>query len=112
MPLMLLPAAILAGTINGTVRGPDSTSAGIANAKVVLTRSPGGGGSRVTLDSMMTNAQGGYSFANLPTAAAPASYRVTASAAGFQKRQFGRLRLGHRRDHYPQHHPTAPSGSG
>src|SRR5258706_3872589 len=77
MPLMMLPAAILAGTINGTVRGPDSTSAGIANAKVVLTRSPGGGGSRVALDSMMTNAQGGYSFANLPTAAAPASYRVT-----------------------------------
>ena len=81
---LLLPAAILAGTIDGTVRGPDSTSAGIPNAKVLLTRSPGGGGSRVTLDSTVTNGQGGYSFTNLPTVAAPASYRVTASAAGFQ----------------------------
>jgi len=62
---LALPAAILAGTINGTVRGPDSTSAGIANAKVLLTRSPGGG-NRVTLDSTVTNAQGMYAFVNIP----------------------------------------------
>jgi hypothetical protein len=86
----LLPAAAtFAGTITGTVRGPDSTSAGISGATVVLTLSSGQG-ARAPVDTTQTDAQGKYTF---PDLAAKSSYGVTASATGFQTVSVNRLAL-------------------
>lgn len=90
LPAVLLPATLFAGSITGTVRGPDSTSAGIAGAAVVLTTSAGQGAPRVPVDTTQTDAQGKYAFAAL---AAAGSYGVTASATGFQTVSVNRLSL-------------------
>ncbi len=68
-------------TISGTVRAGSSTGTPVVGAMVYLSRGFGGGGigGGVT-DSVKTNAQGQYTFANL---AAPNTYNIRVTAAGY-----------------------------
>ena len=73
------------GTITGVVRGPGgATAAPIANATVVLSQ-PGtgggvGGGTRIPVDTTQTDAQGAFTFSNVP---AGDNYGLSVTAAGF-----------------------------
>jgi hypothetical protein len=69
------------GAIRGTVFGADSATA-VANAMVILNRpGTGGGGARVAVDTMQTDAQGKYDF---PGVSALQNYGLVVVAAGFQ----------------------------
>ena len=76
---ILLPAALHAAAINGTVVGPDSTTA-VASATVILSQAGTGGGARTPVDTATTDAQGKFSFTDL---AAAQNYGVNVTAAGF-----------------------------
>lgn len=68
------------GVVAGTVRAGTAQGAPIANALVVLTRAPGGGGGTAFLDSLRTNAQGQYRFDSVP---AVNNYTMRVTATGY-----------------------------
>ena len=76
--LTLLPLALNAQAVNGTLLGTvaDTTGATVSNAKVTTTNV-----ATSTVYESVTNATGNYTIPNLP----PGTYSVTVTAQGFKK---------------------------
>lgn len=79
-------ALVAAGTdsANGSISGlvTDATHKALSGARVILARSQGGGGpGGAAVDTVMTDAQGRFTF---PTVPEQNNYRLTVSLAGFQ----------------------------
>ncbi|MDB5048438.1 MAG: hypothetical protein JWO30_1509 [Fibrobacteres bacterium] len=89
LALVLLPAALFAATITGTVStggtgGPGGAGTPVAGAKVVLLAATGGGGgiNGRRIDSTTTNAQGQYTFTTDSTGARLIQVTATGYANG------------------------------